>query len=740
LPATQDTLLMIVYLVVIASAVTMDRAWLAAGIVLTYVSLPSGLILIGFWIVARLLTERPRRWREAGIAAGFLAGTVLIAGLMPRILAALGAPQPGNEYGIIGTLRYFAFLQFTDLQRLVYVALPAGLFPFLMVFAWRRQDWVARAVSLVTCAYFLFFFVQAHISLHHFVPAMVLPIVVAARMTGSMPRVHRAGTAWAAAAALSLVLVFPPQLARHDAGRRIGATISERLGDYASSDSVVLRGSTLLEHVFPYDWDAKVPASSYGGSPLVWNRYATHGTGPTAETNYLLIPSGEPPPQGWRLVTDSAGAALYLLSDATGGASRHAAATPREPMAGRAPEHPVPDHPARGITEDSRRGGDAQVQGVDVDPILARLGVGGSMTRLRRSLLFVIPLLVGGALAIWWARSAGGESLLRDLLSARPAGVLVALAATAGWLFLRFIRWQFLLRRVGVRLPIRSTLGTYIAGLPGTATPAYVGEVIRGLFIKRRFGVPLRLSVAILVLERLYDLAAIATIVLASSAVRRSVTGLQIGAAFLALSFLVAVALWPLSRRAGIQADATRQARLVATVAPAFALSLMAWGLASLLLPIAASALGVSLGVVEGVQIFGSSTLLGALTLLPAGVGATGSFAIIELTGGGLAVDEAVLVVSLMRLLGTGAALTVGAVFCGASCARSRAPPQREPPTSTRSPQYRAAVVAACLGPAFGPQAGVHPRHCHSPGSGRYWPGSRLRPRPADKFPAKARL
>ena len=37
--------------------------------------------------------------------------------------------------------------------------------------------------------------------------------------------------------------------------------------------------------------------------------------------------------------------------------------------------------------------------------------------------------------------------------------VVLALAATAGWLFARFIRWQFLLRRVGVRLPIRTTLG-----------------------------------------------------------------------------------------------------------------------------------------------------------------------------------------------------------------------------------------------------------------------------------------
>jgi hypothetical protein len=377
LPATQDTLLMIVYLVVISAAVMQHRGWLALGIALTYFSLPNGLILIGFWIVARVLTERPRRWREAGLVTAFLVGTVLMAALVPRLLAALGAPLPGDEYGIAGTLRYFAFLQLTDLKRLIYVALPVGVFPILTLIAWRNQDWVARALTLVTGAYFLFFFVQAHISLHHFVPAMILPIAVAARALGTMPRVQPAMFGWLAAAAISFFLVLPSSLTRHHTGRDIGATISERLGDYASSDPVVLRGSTLLEHAFPFDWDPAVPDRSYGGSPLVWNRYATHGTGPTPQTNYLLLPSGEAPPDGWRLMADSAGAALYMLSDSVWTAHRDA--RPPTPAGSRWLAVPrsilfrtIPHEGSPRIIDVAAT---LEAMGLDVDAILARLGV-----------------------------------------------------------------------------------------------------------------------------------------------------------------------------------------------------------------------------------------------------------------------------------------------------------------------------------------------------------------------------
>lgn len=285
------------------------------------------------------------------------------------------------------------------------------------------------------------------------------------------------------------------------------------------------------------------------------------------------------------------------------------------------------------------------------------------MTRPRSLLLLGIPLAIGAGLASWWVGTTGGSAFLRGLASVNPLMVVFALAATAGWLFARFIRWQFLLRRVGVRLPIRTTLGTYIAGLPGTATPAYVGEAIRGLFIRRRFGVPMRVSLAVLVLERLYDVAAIALLTILAGVVTDSARAWQVGLGFLAVAAVAVAVCWPVGRRVGLRPDVMDRLRAPATVGPALALSLMAWGTAGLLFSIAAAAFHAHLGPFDGMNVFGTSTLLGAITLLPAGVGATGSVAILELGRLGFETPGAVLIVSLVRLTSTGAALMVGAVF-----------------------------------------------------------------------------
>lgn len=282
----------------------------------------------------------------------------------------------------------------------------------------------------------------------------------------------------------------------------------------------------------------------------------------------------------------------------------------------------------------------------------------------RRSLLWLgSPVAIGALLALWWVRTAGGTALLRLLGSANPAFVLLALTATAAWLFARFIRWQFLLRRVGVRLPIRTTLGTYVAGLPGTATPAYLGEAIRGVFIKRRFGVPMRVSLTVLVLERLYDVGALGLVTFVGASLTSDGTGMRIGVAFFAVAVTGALVLWPLGNRLGLRREALDRLRAPGTVAPAMLLSLLAWAIAALLFSFAAQALDVQVGMADSLRVFGTSTLLGAITLLPAGVGATGSIAILELERLGLETSVAVTVVSLVRLASTGAALAVGTVF-----------------------------------------------------------------------------
>ena len=285
------------------------------------------------------------------------------------------------------------------------------------------------------------------------------------------------------------------------------------------------------------------------------------------------------------------------------------------------------------------------------------------MTPRRNPWWLLAPIAIGALLAWWWVNAVGGGTLFQALRGAHPTWVVLALGATASWLFARFIRWQFLLRRVGVRLPIRSTLGTYIAGLPGTVTPAYVGEAVRGMFIKRRFGVPMRVSIAVLVLERLYDVLAVALLLIGAGLVTGNRRALQVGAAFVALVVVLTLSLRPVARRVGLRDVAVGQLWHLRTMIPALLLSLGGWVAASLLLCIAAQALDHSVTVWEGARIFGLSTLLGAITLLPAGVGVTGSVAIVELGTLGVATTGAVAMVTLMRLTSTGAALLAGAVF-----------------------------------------------------------------------------
>lgn len=280
--------------------------------------------------------------------------------------------------------------------------------------------------------------------------------------------------------------------------------------------------------------------------------------------------------------------------------------------------------------------------------------------RRPRLLLLVAPIALATLLALFWVRAASG-SLLPGLLGARIPWVVAALTLTAAWLFVRFLRWQFLLRRVGVRLPIRPTLHTYVAGLPGTATPAYIGEAIRGVLLRRRFGVPLRVSLAVLVLERLYDVLALGVLALILALFGgRPAT---IGASFAVLAVAAGMLLWPAGRHVGIAPDAMRRLRGRGTVGVATGLSLVTWAVASLILPVAGAALHVDLSVVQGAAVFAESTLLGALTLLPAGFGATGSVAIVRLSDLGILLERAVIVVSLLRLTSTGAALLVGSVF-----------------------------------------------------------------------------
>lgn len=376
LPAPQDTLLVVAFL---GFALAFERGSpgsVAGWVALTWLSLPSGVILLGTWVVAVVLVRRPAPWRMIGATVLAIAGCAVGSAVLARLLPLAGLPAPGGEYGVAGLLRYFAFLQVTDWRRVLYVAAPGGMLPLLATLAWRRQDHLSRVLTLVSWGYFAFFYVQAHVSLHHFVPSMLLPLVVFWRTLPTLAPVPGRALALAAGAA-GIWLSAPSSWAPHLEGRDVGAALAVRIEGYRESSPAVFRATSLLSSLFPPDWDPGVPSRTYGGSPLTWNRYARHDGVLAPEVNYLLAAAGAAPPPGWSVAARDDGGELLVRDEAV--LSRHRALRP-DTLVG-APRLRVPRWvlfrtvPAQGgpaVLDVAAALGRA---GIDVESLLRRLGI-----------------------------------------------------------------------------------------------------------------------------------------------------------------------------------------------------------------------------------------------------------------------------------------------------------------------------------------------------------------------------
>lgn len=320
LPATQDTLLVVCFLGFVLAFVDERPAWMLLFLALTYLSLPSGALLVGLWLGAAALLWRPRPWRGILLAGAGVVALALLDAVAPRVLGALHLPPPGREYESESLLRRFAYVQWADWRRFAFLAVPGGILPAASLLAWRRQDPLARTLTIVTALYFVFFYFQYRLALHHFIPAMLLPLVVfwrtAPEASGRLRRGVLAATALAGLAALWLSL--PADAGPRMEPRWVGSLLEHRTPGYDRLDPRVFRRAELLERLFPMDWDRRVPAQSYGGSPLVWNHYA-YAAGPGRRANYVLQDAGAPPPPGMERVAQEAGAALYVRDRALWG-------------------------------------------------------------------------------------------------------------------------------------------------------------------------------------------------------------------------------------------------------------------------------------------------------------------------------------------------------------------------------------------------------------------------------------
>lgn len=244
---------------------------------------------------------------------------------------------------------------------------------------------------------------------------------------------------------------------------------------------------------------------------------------------------------------------------------------------------------------------------------------------------------------------------------------------------LRAWRWHYYLRTIDIVVSRRDSCLIFLAGQSMTITPGKVGELIKPYLLRSKVGAQVSVTVPVIIMERLTDL--IGMILLAGF----GLLSLQYGAIPLAISAaLVATVVIVLQRRSlclKILRALRRIPRLTnysrnletaydsahSLLGPkqlgvATLISLGAWGLEGLCLYLVFVGLGVEINLIRSISIFSLSSIVGAATMLPGGLGVTEGSMVALIVMAGAATFQATAATILIRLSTMWFAVVIGLV------------------------------------------------------------------------------
>ncbi|WP_158542350.1 lysylphosphatidylglycerol synthase transmembrane domain-containing protein [Lujinxingia litoralis] len=249
----------------------------------------------------------------------------------------------------------------------------------------------------------------------------------------------------------------------------------------------------------------------------------------------------------------------------------------------------------------------------------------------------VSAVVLYGGFALW----ADLDQLLPAIARVPIGVVLMACALSALNYGLRFARWELYLRRLQIEAPTRLSFLIFLAGLVMSLSPGKVGEVLKSALLRRSLGVAVARSAPVVFAERLSDLLGLFLIgglgiltfkfgagVFAVSlvAVLLLIAALQSRALVnRVLHLLDAFAPTRKLRPALEQAYTSTRALLsVGMLSSTTLLSALSWSLEGVAFWMLLDALGaVDLTLFKALFVYAISTLLGALSFLPGGLGLT---------------------------------------------------------------------------------------------------------------------
>lgn len=309
-----------------------------------------------------------------------------------------------------------------------------------------------------------------------------------------------------------------------------------------------------------------------------------------------------------------------------------------------------------------------------------------SARTVRSIVLFAVAgalLYVGATMASNW------QATLHALVTFPLTRLTLVLVLVVGGWGMRGWRFHYYLQKSDSPVPFWYAVETFLAGFALTGTPGKLGEAVKGVFLKQDYGVPVTRVVGIVMMERLMDLWGVlllgsVSLLLFGSGQRLFLACAAVvlfGGVFLCMEQVYRPVLQRMGRLPGLGWITTRVLGILVTgrelMTPrifmvGLGVSTIAWAMESLSLFVIFQSLGLPVTMLEANFIYCVSTLVGALSMLPGGIGSAEASMIGLLDFLGISYGAGLPAVILIRLCTLWFAVLVGLCFMVRLTLRSR--------------------------------------------------------------------
>jgi glycosyltransferase 2 family protein len=237
-------------------------------------------------------------------------------------------------------------------------------------------------------------------------------------------------------------------------------------------------------------------------------------------------------------------------------------------------------------------------------------------------------------------------------------------------MFCRSLVQRYLLKNMNIQISIKSSFLIFLGGYSMIMTPGGVGLIIKSYLIQKKYGHKISKSIPLVFAERFYDILAVEIIILSTLFLFFSITsvilsillGIGIGTAILFIkvkkfnSFFLSI----ITKLKIIDDEQNSKELFLETIQKLFKInffikiSIIITGLTffeGIIIFLSFQIFNIDIGYIESIQVYYTSMLLGALSLLPAGIGAIESLFVFLLSEKNISLDLATSTILFIRFI-----------------------------------------------------------------------------------------